>query len=139
MKRIVDVTRVSVGGRVFRESHDSCSVADNGGGGAAGACAAGNADRGVVSLLVHRQLGRQRHQQNHPQQLPVSGHRVSLSHPVHHRVSAAPVASMGGPADRVTGPVLPLVHSAARLREILRFRLGPFQHLEGPGVVRTHW
>lgn len=114
------------------------SRAEDGRGGAARARTAGNADRGVVSVLVHRQLGRQRDQQNYPQQLPLPGHRLSLSHPIHHRVSAAPAASMGGPANRVAGPVLPLVHSAARFREILRLRLGPFQHMEGSGVVRTH-
>ncbi len=30
-------------------------------------------------------------------------------------------------------------HSASRLREVLLLGLGPFQHMEGSGVVRAHW
>lgn len=111
----------------------------DGRGGAASARAGGNSDRGAVPVLVHRQLRRQRGQQNHPEQLPVSGHSVALSHSLHHRVSPAAAASLGRPANGGTGPLLPLVHSAARLREVLRLRLGPLQHMEGSGVVRAHW
>lgn len=91
-----------------------------------------------VCVLVHCELGGQRGQQNHPEWVPVPGHRVPLPHPLHRPLPPAAAASVGSPQNRAAQQVLPLVHPALSLWEVLRVGVGALQHMEGPGVVRAH-
>lgn len=92
----------------------------------------------TLCVLVHGQLGGQHRQQNHPQWIPVPGYSLSLSHHLHRRLPSAVVAGLGSPKIRTAEQVLPVVHPAFSLREILRVRFGSLQHMESAGFVRAH-
>lgn len=91
-----------------------------------------------VRVLVHGQFGREYRQQNYPERIPVPGHGLPVSHPVRRRLPAAAAAGVGRPADGAARQLLPLVHPASRLREVLCLRVGSLQYMEGARLVRTH-
>lgn len=92
-----------------------------------------------VPVLVHGQLRRECHQQDDPEQFSVSGHRVSVPHPLNLRLHAAADPRLEHPAGgRAAAALLPPPGAAARLRQILRLGDGPHQHLESTRVVRAH-
>lgn len=91
-----------------------------------------------VRVLVHSQFGREHREQNNPQWIPVPGHSVSVSYLFCRRLPPAVVAGMGSPQNGTAEQVLPMVHPASSLREILRLCVGSLQHMEGARLVRTH-
>lgn len=95
-------------------------------------------DSFTVCVLVHRQLGGQHRQQNHPEWIPVPGHGLPVPYHLYRRLPAAVVAGMGSPQNRTAEPVLPVVHPAVSLREILCIRVGSLQHMESTRFVRAH-
>lgn len=91
-----------------------------------------------VYVLVRGELWGQRRQQNHPQRISLPGHSLSVPHHLHRRLPPAVAAGMGSTESGAARQVLPVVHPAISLREILRLCVGSLQHMESASFLRSY-
>ena len=121
---------------IFPDSQREAEVEDGCGGASPGQ--RGGSDSVPVRVLVHRELGGERGEQDHPERLPLPRHRVALPHLLHRPLPPAAAAGMGSPEDRAAQQIFPLVHHSPGFREILCLCFGPLQHMESARLLRTH-